>query len=130
MDKGLVTGAVFLELSKASDTVDHSILLEKLKSCNFSIKSVSWFISYLSNRNQVTVVSNAVSSSKQVSVGVPQGSVLGPPVFLIYVSDLPCSPIHCKISLYADDTTVIYYSSDNSHDMENRINSNLERLCK
>ena len=129
MDKGLVTGAVFLDLSKAFDTVDHSILLEKLKSCNFSIESVRWFKSYLTNRNQVIVVSNAVSSSKQVSVGVPQGSVLGPLLFLIYVNNLPLSPIHCEISLYADDT-VIYYSSDNAHDIENRINSDLERLCK
>ena len=78
MDKGLVTGAVFLDLAKAFDTVDRSLLFEKLASSGLSNDSVNWFKSYLTNRNQLTALTNTVSSFKHVPVGVPQGSVLGP----------------------------------------------------
>ncbi|CAB4012347.1 Hypothetical predicted protein, partial [Paramuricea clavata] len=68
MDKGLVTGAVFLDLAKAFDTVDHSLLFEKLASSGLSNDSVNWFKSYLSNRNQLTAPANTVSTFKHVPV--------------------------------------------------------------
>ena len=124
MDKGLITGAVFLDLSKAFDTVDHSLLFEKLGSYGLSNDCVNWFKSYLTNRNQLTAMGNTFSSFKHVPVGVPQGPLL----FLIFVNDLPSCVNHCEISLYADDT-VIYVSSHNACDLELKLNSDLKHLC-
>ena len=76
MDKGLVTGAVFLDLAKAFDTVDHACLYKKFITVDLSAECVNWFKSYLSNRSQVTALSSHISSSKPVPVDVPQGSVL------------------------------------------------------
>ncbi|CAB4035751.1 Hypothetical predicted protein [Paramuricea clavata] len=110
MDKGAVTGAVFLDLSKAFDTVNYSILFSKLSKAGFTDATITWFKSYLYQRIQVTRVDNATSSAKYVSVGVPQGSVLGPLLFILYVNDLPSCIKKCKVTMYADDT-VLYFSS-------------------
>ena len=117
MDKGCVTGAVFLDLSKAFDTIDHDSLLQKLTKVGFSSSVIDWFRSYLSERTQVTCVENSTSSAKHITVGVPQGSVLGPLLFIIYINELSSGVNWCKLSLYADDT-VIYYSLPNIKDLE------------
>ena len=109
-DKGHLTGAVFLELSKAFDVVNHPILYSTLAKAGFSGAAVTWFRSYLSERTQVTRVNDAISSAKSVPVGVPQGNVLGLLLFLIYVNDLPSSVMICCVAMYADDT-VFYFSS-------------------
>ena len=128
MDKGMVTGVVFLDLAKAFDTVDHQILLQKLGGYGISETSLEWFESYLSARTQVTVHGQCTSKPAQVPIGVAQGSILGPLLFLIYINDLPDVLQHADITTYADDTA-IYCSSSCSKDLELKLNYDLEKVC-
>ena len=107
IDKGLLTGVVSIDLTKAFDTVDHGILYDKLKIAAFADTSVDWLKSYLTNRTQVTAIGNVYSTTKPVHIGVPQGSVLGPLLFIVYVNDMSSCIKHCKVSLYADDTVIL-----------------------
>ena len=129
MDKGLVNGIVFIDLKKVFDTVDHVILLGKLKSLGLSNNNLEWFHSYLSSRYQKTVIGQAFSTSRKVSIGVPQGSILGPLLFAIYINDLPKVLQNTKVTLFADDTA-LYCSSQSARDLQTMLNQDLDRLAQ
>ena len=104
MSRGLYVGMVLIDLQKAFDTVDHEILCKKLKS--MGINCTEWFQSYLGGRNQVVEANDTLSDAGIVNCGVPQGSILGPLLFLCYINDMPMS-LKCKLLLYADDSALI-----------------------
>ena len=128
-DNGLVTASIFLDFSKAFDTVDHVILSRKLKSISLDDNSLNWFKSYLTNRQQKISINDTLSSSLPVSVGVPQGSILGPLLFIIYINDMPSIVKHGKVILYADDT-LLYYSSNSAREIEKYVNEDLHLICR
>ena len=106
LDKGEIPIAIFLDLSKAFDTLDHKILLSKLKYYGVNGTELNWFASYLANRSQYVVYDNTKSHQLNLSTGVPQGSVLGPLLFLIYMNDIVNASEKFNSVLFADDTTL------------------------
>ena len=99
---------VLIDLSKAFDTVDHVILLKKLFCYGFQDLPFAWCESYLNNREQVVFSNNILSNNlEELSYGVPQGSVLGPLFFLLYINDINSAISSSHFHLYADDTIII-----------------------
>ena len=112
INEGKYTGAVFLDLAKACDTVDHSILCTKLNYYGFRGSSFDLQCSYLSDHQQRVLFHCELSKWGAVSIGVPQGSVLGPLFFALYINDLPSVTTHCYFDLYADDAELHCSHSD------------------
>ena len=103
--------AVFCDLSKAFDVINHKILLHKLNNYGLRGKINAWFQSYLSDRTQYVEIGGTKSNSQQIRCGVPQGSILGPLLYLIYVNDIHKS-CNCNILSFADDTTLYIADHD------------------
>ena len=114
------TLSVFLDLSKAFDTIDHNILLHKLEFYGVRGLALNWFQSYLTDRKQYVLYNNVQSQTLGITCGVPQGSVLGPLLFLIYVNDIANYLTHSKLISFADDTTV-FLSSKCINDLNTKI---------
>ena len=112
MDNGLPTICVFIDLKKAFDTISHERLLTKLYLLNIRDKALDLLKNYLTDRQQMTILNDFTSDTRPMKVGVPQGSILGPALFTLYINDIVNVLSHSKICLFADDT-VIYFAHKN-----------------
>ena len=107
LDTGHFSCGVFIDLQKAFDTVDHKILISKLEHYGARGIAKNWFSSYLQNRNQYVTIHGFKSSLNNISYGVPQGSVLGPLLFLMYINDLHLSVKNSMVHHFADNTNLL-----------------------
>jgi len=107
IDQNKTSAVVFLDISKAFDSVNHDILANKLQDIGWSPSAIQWFRSYFSNRYQAVRINTALSEPLLMRSGVPQGSILRPLLFTVYVNDLPPIPQHCSTDCYVDDTKLL-----------------------
>ena len=126
-EKGMFTGMILIDLQKAFDTIDHKIFLEKIKHLAFSDSAIYWFRSYLTSRTFFVNIGKETSSPGELSCGVPQGSILGPLIFLLYVNDMP-QAVDCDLLLYADDSCLVF-GDNNINEIEKQLNKNFNSLC-
>ena len=126
-DNGMFTGTLFLDLSKAFDTINHDLIIKKLASHGVRDIELKWFSDYLFCRCQTVIVGNQRSSKFNASCGVPQGSILGPLLFLIFFNDFPEQLSKAKCLQYADDT-VIYFASSDINEIEQVIHEEMNNL--
>ena len=127
IEKKLYTRLVFLDLTKVFDTVNHSILLYKLE--HYGIRGIvnNFFGSFLTNRNQYIIINNINSSLKFIDIGIPQGSILGLLLFLIYINDISNS-VKCIPRLFADDTCLLM-GALSINILENQLKDDLNNIC-
>ena len=128
-ENGKLMCRIYLDLKKAFDTVEHSILLGKLEKYGFRNTALSIIESYLLNRQQCVDFNGVRSSLRNVSIGVPQGSILGPLLFLLYINDFPNISNNIKFLLYADDTA-IFFEAECSNDLQSLINRESQIICQ
>jgi len=125
LDNNTPVDAAYMDFQKAFDAVPHQRLLNKLEGYGINSNILHWIKSFLSDRFQYVKINNSSSSSLKVTSGVPQGSVLGPTLFIYYINDLPCVVNNTKVKIFADDTRV--YKGINNHDdtliLQNAIDS-------
>ena len=129
LDDGMFGCGVFIDLQKAFDTVNHSILLKKMEHYGVRGIALDWFTSYLSDRKQYVSVNGYTSDYLNISCGVPQGSVLDPLLFLIYINDLPNVSKLLSYYLFADDTN-IYFKSNDLTLLQKIMNRELKKVKK
>ena len=127
--RGNVNAVVFLDLKKAFDTVDHEILLSKLNAYGVRNIANDWFKSYLSGRTQKCFVNGFLSEGRSISCGVPQGTILGPLLFLLYINDLPNCLEHSHSRMYVDDSHLTYTAA-NVHEIDQNLNQDLASVSE
>ena len=128
MNQRLLSCGLFIDFKKAFDTVDHDVLLDKLNHYGFRGIINSWFSSYRKNRTQTTQVDHYTSDKAVVGCGVPQGSVLEPLLFFLYVNDIHRCSNKLRFYLFADDTNILY-ADKNLKALETTVNNELQNLC-
>ena len=116
------------DLQRAFDTIDHDILLKKLSAIGFSNHTIGWFKSYLSNRLFRVNLENCYSDPPNITCGVPQGSILEPLLFLIYINDMPQS-VKSNLFLYADDSCLVFQGKD-VIEIEKQLNEDFTNICE
>ena len=126
-DSGMSTGMILIDLQKAFDTIDHQILLQKMSFLGFSTQSSKWFESYLSNRTFRVNIENSFSDTADLNCGVPQGSILGPLLFLLYVNDMS-QAVDCELFLYADDSCLVFQHKE-VKEIEKQLNKDFSNIC-
>ena len=126
LDANKHTVGIFLDLSKAFDTVDHEILINKLEHYAIRGLALDWFKNYLSQRLQYVEFNGTTSMFKEVTCGVPQGSILGPLLFLVYINDICKTTDYGEFILFADDTN-LFYSHENISTLTSVINTERSR---
>ena len=129
MDEGKATGILAIDLSKAFDAIDHTILIKKLQNIGINGHLLTFIQEYLKNRIQCVKYMDKLSVQETITHGVPQGSILGPILFMIYMNDLNEAVESCKILSYADDTT-LYFSSKHASNIQVAINNDIVKLEK
>ena len=127
-DKGLFTGMMLIDLQKAFNTINHEIVLGKLHANGFSEKIIAWFKSYLSDRAFKVTINNHFSDLCKISRGIPQVSILGPLLLLLYFNDM-AQAIHSDLFLYADDSGLTFQHKD-VHTIEHHLNKDFANLCE
>ena len=123
----LHTGMILIDLQKAFDTINHEILINKMEFLGFSKNVILWFKSYLSHRKFKVNLNKPFLEPGQPLCGFPQGSILGPFLFLLYINDMP-QAVKCELLLYADDTCLIFQHSD-INEIEFQLNKNFSSIC-
>ena len=126
-DGGLLTGVIAIDLQKAFDTIDHKILLNKMKFLGFSETVIQWFNSYLSDRIFKINLNITLSVPAKINCGVPQGSILGPLLFSLYVNDMS-QAVNSELYLYADDACLLFQHRD-SKVINEQLNEDFAHLC-
>ena len=131
MDNDDVTGLVFVDSRKAFDVINQNLLLMKLSVYGASPDTVAWFRSYLEERRQFVKLGHITSEPKPVSQGVPQGSILSPILFLLFVNDMPLHLNNSTIDIYADDTTLSLSANwNNINSLTQALSNDLENIEK
>ena len=112
INEGMMNAIIFFDHNKCFDTINHDLLLSKLQKYGVEDNELLWFTDYLSDRSQAVNVDGCISSFSNINTGIPQGSVLDPLLFLIFINDLPTSLRNTLINIYADDTGIHVCGTD------------------
>jgi len=129
LDEGRMVGTILIDLSKAFDMIDHSMLQNKLECLGVRSSELQWFTDYLKERKQRVVMNGVSSEWHSVNRGVPQGSILGPLLFVAFVNDLPDAVKHCTVNQYVDDIA-IYVSDVDPTEVGRKLEEDLVHIAK